>query len=216
MENGLQVFADHEALEMLLYFAIPRVDTNETAHRLKQQFGSLHKVFEAPIDQLMQVEGIGLRSAQLIKLVHALIYRYQTDARTMRQITPRLNSTEAIAEYFVPQFLGEREEVLLVAYVDGTGRVLKCEECGRGGHSHVAIDSYQIVRSALLCQAQGVVLAHNHPDGVASPSKADHIETTYLRNLLSQLRIELVDHCIVAGERCVSMRKMNWLEGRGK
>ena len=119
---GLDVFSDHEVLELLLFFAIPRVDTNPTAHRLLERFGSLHAVLEAPVEQLCEVQGIGPRSADLLKLSFAMCARYQQDLAKSERHSDKLNSYEKIGEYFVPQFAGEQEEVLLAAYLDGAGR----------------------------------------------------------------------------------------------
>lgn len=122
---GLEIFSDHEVLEMLLYFAVRQGDTNPTAHRLMQRFGSLHAVLEATEDELQTVEGVGPRSAELLHLCFALFHRYQADVAKMEQFTDKLNTYDRIGAYFVPQLCAEREEVLLAAYVDGAGRVLK-------------------------------------------------------------------------------------------
>lgn len=205
---GLEVFSDHEVLELLLFFAIPRVDTNPTAHRLLAHFGSLHAVLEAPVEQLCQVQGIGPRSADLIKLSFAMCARYQQDVVKNNRHSDKLNTIDKIGEYFVPQFLGEREEVLLAAYLDGAGRVIKCEEVARGGHANVTVDAYKIAQTALLCYAVGVALAHNHPNGTATPSAQDIAVTNRLEQTLAGLKIELVDHCVVARDQYVSIRRL--------
>lgn len=205
---GLSVFSDHEVLELLLFFAIPRADTNETAHRLMRQFGSLHKVLEAPVEQLMEVEGIGQRSADLIKLTFGMLSRYQADIVKMEQHSDKLTSADRIGEYFVPQLMSERDEVLLAAYLDGAGRVLKCEEIARGGHAQVSIDPYKIATGALLCHAAGVAIAHNHPNGMAKPSEEDIDATRMLERTLTGLGIQLVDHCVVARDKHFSICRL--------
>lgn len=202
---GLDTFADHEVLELLLFFAIPRVDTNPIAHRLMARFGSLHAVLEAPAEQLCEVEGIGPRSADLIKLAFLLGARYRRDVAFTDLASAKLNTYERIGEYFVPQFADEREEVLLAAYLDGAGRVIKCEEIARGGHAQVSADPYKIARTALLCGAKGVALAHNHPDGTATPSEEDMTVTRRLEQVLAGLGVELVDHCVVARGKYTSI-----------
>ncbi|MDO4269940.1 MAG: JAB domain-containing protein [Eubacteriales bacterium] len=206
--SGLNTFCDHEVLELLLFFAVPRIDTNESAHGLMRRFGSLHAVFEAPVEQLCEVKGVGLRSALLIKLVYALFGRYKADRAKTERESDKLTSYPRIGAYFVPQFSGETDEVLLAAYLDGAGRVLKCEECGRGGHAHVEIDPYKIARTALLCRAAGVALAHNHPNGVKTPSHEDIAATDTLERQLNGFGIQLVDHCVVAGDQYHSICEM--------
>lgn len=205
---GMGIFADHEALEILLYFAVRQGDTNPVAHRLLDRFGSLHAVFEAPAEQLCEVEGVGPHTADLIKTVYAMVGRYQEDVRKMEAHSDRLNSHERIGAYFVPQFAGERDEVLLAAYLDGAGRVLKCEEVARGGHAQVSADPYKIARTALLCNAAGVALAHNHPHGAATPSEEDMTVTRRLEQALAGLGLELVDHCVVARGKYTSICKL--------
>lgn len=205
---GLEVFSDHEVLELLLFFAIPRVDTNPTAHRLLARFGSLHAVLEAPVEQLCEVQGIGPRSADLLKLSFAMCARYQQDVVKTNRHSDKLNTIDKIGEYFVPQFMGEREEVLLAAYLDGAGRVIKCEEVARGGHAQVTVDAYKIAQTALLCYAVGVALAHNHPNGTATPSAEDIAVTNRLEQTLAGLKIELVDHCVVARDQYMSIRRL--------
>ena len=178
---GLEIFSDHEVLEVLLYFAVRQGDTNPTAHRLMQRFGSLHAVLEATEDELQTVEGVGPRSAELLHRIGA---------------------------YFVPQLCAEREEVLLAAYVDGAGRVLKCEEIARGGHARVQVDSYKIARGALMAGAAGVALAHNHPNGTPTPSQEDFDMTDRLQRTLSELGLELVDHCVVARSNFTSIGRL--------
>lgn len=202
---GLAVFDDHEALELLLYFAVRQGDTNPTAHRLMRRFGSLHAVLEAPAEQLEQVEGVGPRTADLLRLTFALFARYRADVARMERLCDKLNTYERIGAYFVPQLSTERDEVLLAAYLDGAGRVLKCEEVARGGHAQVAVDAYKIASSALFCQAAGVAIAHNHPNGKAVPSAEDIEATRALERTLAGLGLQLVDHCIVARERYCSL-----------
>ena len=208
---GLRVLNDHEVLEMLLYFSVRQGDTNPAAHALMRRFGDLHAVFEAPREQLEQVEGVGPRSAELIKFVYALFGRYQESVARMERNCDKLTTTERIAEYFVPQLRGEREEVLLAAYLDGAGHVIKCEECDRGGMSQVRVDCGKISREALLCGAAGVAIAHNHPNGKAVPSQEDVDATRLLARYLSGLGIQFVDHCIVARGQSHSMRRAGQL-----
>ena len=209
---GMDIFADHEVLEILLFFAMRQGDTNPTAHRLLERFGSLHAVLEAPAEQLEEVAGVGPHTADLIKTVYAMIGRYRADVSKSERYSDRLNTYERVGEYFVPQLAHERDEVLLAAYLDGEGRVPKCEEIARGGHAHVAVDPYKIARGALLCHAAGVAVAHNHPTGAARPSEADILVTNQLRQTLAGLDLELVDHCVVARGKYVSIGKMQNIE----
>ena len=213
---GANVFEDHELLELLLYFAIRQGDTNPTAHRLLDHFGSLHAVMEASVEQLVRVEGVGPRSAELLTVVFALYGRYAADVQRMEMHSDRLTTGERIGEYFLAQLGDEKEEVLLAAYVDGAGRVIKCEEIARGGHAQVTVDPYKIASGALFCQAAGVIIAHNHPNGVAVPSEEDICATDRLAFALEGLNLELVEHCIVARRRYALLCSLRRIERRRK
>lgn len=208
MQNGMDSFSDHEVLEILLYYAIPRIDTNETAHRLCKQFGSFHKVMEAKPEELCKVKGIGARSAQLICFTFALFRRYQLDLAKAQNNVTKLNTVERMGVYFTPQFAGETDEVVLAAYLDNAGRVLRCEEIMRGNASSVVLDVKKIVRTAVMLNAAGVAVAHNHPNGDVVPSPADFSATNQMERILHEVGVKLTDHIVVAGEQYASIFKL--------
>lgn len=213
-ENGLGAFSDHEVLEMLLYFAIPRIDTNEIAHGLKNHFGSLHAVLEASASELMQVKGIGERSAILIQFTFALFRRYQLDVARDQQQTLRLTSYDSIGEYFIPCFAGATTERLIAAYLDNKGRVLRCETLGEGAPGQVRLDTRRLLANALTCSAAGVALAHNHPRGDTVPSREDIALTDRVDAMLANIGLRLVDHVIVAEDKFSSINKLRNPFGR--
>ena len=176
MESGERVFADHELLEVLLYYAIPRRDTNELAHRLLEQFGSLQGVLSASAQELACVKGVGEYAAALIKLVPILQRRAARSAK--EQI---LNSVDKCGAYFTALLSGSRDV------------------------SMAAVSVRQVVEYALHAGAVGVVLAHNHPSGVALPSREDIGTTRLIRDALRTMNIQLVDHIVVADGDFVSM-----------
>ena len=187
---GVDAFADHELLEVLLYYTIRQGDTNPVAHALMQHFGSLHAVLEATADQLCEVEGVGPRTAEYLSLISASMRRYQTDRNRARNSVVRLNDPDKIGAFFIPRFAALHTESLCVAYVDSSCRLIRT--------SKVLLDPVAIPRSAVMCNAAGVVLAHNHPNGEARPSREDISATQMLVARLAPLDIALVDHCIVA------------------
>jgi len=202
-EFGLKTFNDHQALEMLLFFSIPRKDTNLTAHYLIDRFGSLNGVLEASIEQLTEIKGIGEYSALLLHLVCEMIRRYECGQLQTRRNGNQLNSALRISQYFIPQFIGESEETLLVAFVDASGYVISCEEMNRGSISTVSVCYDRIIRRIFLLNATGIVMAHNHPGGQLTPSRADIEVTIRLENMLEVCGKDFLDHCIVAnGKTC--------------
>lgn len=201
-DHGLDAFADHEVLELLLYYAVPRQDTNPIAHRLMEHFGSLNAVLSAERSELCEVEGIGENTATLLSLIYPLCRR----ARVSTGPEIILGSVEQAGEYFVNLFLGEREEKLYVACVDAKGRLLTCRLMCKGSSNSMNINVRSIVEVALKCGASNILLAHNHPSGVALPSQEDNSATLTVFEALRRVGIELTDHIIVGGDDFVSLR----------
>lgn len=172
-----------------------------------QHFGSLHAVLEATADQLCEVEGVGPRTAEYLSLISASMRRYQTDRIRARNSVVWLNAPDKIGAFFVPRFAALHTESLCVAYVDSSCRLIRCDDQSRGSTSKVLLDPVAIPRSAVMCNAAGVVLAHNHPNGEARPSREDISATQMLVARLAPLDIKLVDHCIVAQDSYYSMAR---------
>ena len=202
-EHGLDVFTDHGALELLLFYAVPQKDVNPLAHRLLERFGSLEAVFSAPPEELEKVEGVGEHAATLLTLVLPLIHRaYRESVRS----GVALCSAEQLGRYFCGLFFGVREETFYEACLDAKGKLLRCCKIADGSVDAVHINIRRVVENALRCQASAVVLSHNHPSGVALPSPDDNTTTLMVYDALRTVGIELVDHIIVADGDFVSLR----------
>ena len=201
--HGLDAFADHEALELLLFYAIPRVDTNPIAHRLIERFGSLDGVLSAPPEELEKVEGVGESAATLLSLILPLVRRSRTTAAKPPVI---IGTTQDAGNYFVDLFFGMREERLYEACLDAKGKLLRCAKVADGSVDAVSVNIRVIVENALKCGASAVVLSHNHPSGVALPSADDNATTLAVYDALRTVDIRLLDHIIVADDDFVSIR----------
>ena len=199
--EGLERFADHEVLELLLYYAIPRRDTNETAHRLLERFGSLEGVLRAPAAELQQVEGVGESAALLLRLVPDVMRR----AHSHPPAEKIFNSVDASGSFFLELLEGQRREVLYEACLDAKGKLLTCRQISAGSVDATMLSIREVVETALHADASGVVLAHNHPSGIALPSVADQQLTLQAKQALETMGIRLVDHIIVADGDFVSM-----------
>jgi len=204
---GLDSFTDVEALELLLYYAIPRRDTNGAAHALLDRFGSFRGVMEAEEKELSAVPGIGRNAAGLIRLVTALNQRYlrQGPARGIR-----LADSKSVCAYLVPKFAYCSEETALLLTLDGAGRLIRCHQLAEGQSNQVLLSSRTIVDLVLRDKAVKVILAHNHISGVALPSDSDIATTNHIHHALALIDVELLDHIIVCDNDCVSMRDSGW------
>ena len=202
LTHGLDAFADHEVLELLLFYAISRRDTNPIAHELINHFGSLSAVFTASVEELESIPGIGPQAASLITLLPAVFRRIRLSAEGENQI---FTTTEQMGAYFLDLFFGQRSEVMYQACLDGKGKVLCCRRLSEGGSAAAECNVRRIVEIALRCNAAGVVLSHNHPSGVALPSREDFVATSQAAEALAAIGVQLVDHIIVADSDFVSM-----------
>lgn len=202
LETGLVGFADHEALELLLFYAIPRRDTNALAHQLLERYGSLEAVLTAPVEDLQKVEGVGQSAALLMRLVPMLVEKSR-----MRKNAPTiLNSTEKAGEFLLYRFDGKKYELIYELCLDRKGKLLLCKLLTEGDVASADLNIRKLVENALLVNASAVILSHNHPSGVALPSGEDFATTDRVRAALEGVGIELVDHIIVADGDFVSMR----------
>lgn len=203
-ESGLDAFAEHEVLELLLYYAVPRQDTNPIAHALLRRFGTLDKVFAAPREELLRVEGVGESGATLIQLILPLYRRIRLSAAQDECV---LDNTERAGAFFLDRLAGERTEMMYQACLDAKGKLISLQKLSAGDVSFVHVDIRTIVENALLCRASAVVLAHNHPSGVALPSEADNAVTIQVQQILQSVGVTLFDHIIVADNDFVSLRQ---------
>lgn len=210
LEHGIDSFNDLNALELLLFYAIPRRDTNVLAHALLDRFGGLSGVFEASIPELTSVPGVGENAALLIKLVPQMMKKYElsrvSDMRAFR-------NPSQVAQFLIPRFMAEREELVLVLCLDSRNNMLCCEVLNRGVVNAVDISVRRLVETALKHKAGAVVLAHNHPDGVAMPSREDEAFTEKTMEALRLMGIRMIDHIIVAGKNFFSMRDSGFYRG---
>ncbi len=202
LEHGLSSMNDINALELLLFYAVPRRDTNELAHMLLQHFGSLDGVFSASAEELCEVEGIGTYAASLLTLVPEIMKKSRlSKSREIRQI----RSSDDAGKYLLPYFMNERDEVVYLLCLDSKRAVICCAEMGRGVVNSVDTSVRRIVEKALKVKACSVIVAHNHPDGLALPSREDDLFTKCLYNALETVGIRLEDHIIVADEDYISI-----------
>ena len=202
-EHGLDAFAEHEALELLLFYAIPRVDTNAIAHRLIERFGSLGGVLSAPPEELEKVEGVGGHAATLLSLVLPLVRRAYMAAK---KNGVALSDTERLGRYFCELFFGARQETFYEVCLDAKGKLLRCCKIAEGSVDMVNVNVRCIVENALRCHASAVAISHNHPSGVALPSRDDNATTLLVYDALKTVGIRLFDHIIVADDDFVSLR----------
>lgn len=207
-DNGLESLQEHEALEYLLFFAIPRKDTNELAHRLIQYFGSFCRVLEATESELMQVEGIGPASARFL---HTLLEAFRYYSLHKRDPRKPLRTFEDRVEFLRPLFMGYQEELFYMVALNDGDHPLHTILVGKGIPNKVTFDRQQLARIAVSTRCTRMLLAHNHPSGLAILSAADQQATALVAALLGPLGISIADHIVVTPTDAASLAKIGRL-----
>lgn len=201
LRDGLSGFEEHEVLELVLFYCIPRRDTNEIAHNLIKRFGSLAKVLDAPIRELERVDGVGKSAAAFLSLLKEVGIRYRISSNE----NEILNTYEACGQFLKERLMGKKHETVLLLCLDSKCMVISCREVGEGSINSAAISIRKIVDIALAENATSVVLAHNHPGGLAIPSQEDILTTRRVAKALCLVDVILNDHVIATDDDYVSL-----------
>ena len=200
--EGLDNFDELYVLELLLFYCIPRKDTNPIAHRLLEQFGSLTAILEASPEELEKVEGINTSASTFLSLITQVGRYYQVRRAEPGDI---LRTSDQCGNYLMPYFFGRDTETVFMLCLDAKCKVICCKKVGEGNVNSANIPIRRVVEMALSANATSVVLAHNHPSGLALPS-ADDVQTTLrVSAALETVEITLADHIVVCGDDYISM-----------
>ena len=207
--EGLDSFTDHQVLELLLFYCIPMKDTNELAHKMINEFGTLAGLFEADPKDISRRCGLSENAAILVSMVPSLARRYFIGKWGDK---PVLNSSSKAGEYAVSLFAGRTYEAFFVICVDSQNRVNNAALVHEGTINEAPVYPRIIVETALHHQANSVILAHNHPGGSTKPSKADIEVTKKINAALGAISIGVMDHIIVAGDKYISFAEQGLIE----
>ncbi len=194
LNGNAEGFRDHQLLELLLFYSVPRRDTNEIAHALLKEFGTLDGVFSASYNALCKVQGVGEQTALMLKIIASI-----EDRRLLRD-SEKQNMPMTCAEisrYLVAFYHSRTKETIVLLSCDNKRRIKKVDIVGEGTINGTEINSRNIVEAAINANASYVVLSHNHPNGAAKPSAADLDATRSLIVMLRRLDIGVFDHIII-------------------
>ena len=191
------ILADHELLEVLLFCTLPRIDTNPLAHKLIEVFGSIEKVFSASMKELMLVKGVGVKTAENIKVCGEIFNRIESRKKENKvfDLTP-----ETFFAYFRDRFQNKQSEELIVLLMNKKRQIISELVYNQGLHSSVDGDLQEIAKVISLNAPKYIVLAHNHTIGDAKPSLSDDIATTKLTLLAMAHGATVLDHIIISRE----------------
>ncbi len=192
----------HLLLETLLYFSVPRRDTNEIAHELIDSFGSLSNVLFAPKEQLIKIDGVTENTAALFEIIRHVNMRVDDEFSEKRKF---VRSRDDMGNYLIKKFRGYKEESMGLLFLKPSGEIMGFEIVATGDIVSVGVSARKVLESVIKYGANIVVLCHNHPSGTALPSECDIAVTTGVKEALKQIEVNLYDHIIVTHNDFVSM-----------
>ena len=202
LNYGIEALAPHEVIEMLLFNAIPYRNTNDIAKNLIDRFGSFSAVLDATMEMLMEA-GLTRNQAAFLKLVPDVTRLYMLDKHDNPS---KIMDPDTISTYIADKFIGlGKEEHVFILLLDKKMKEVYSGILSKGSFNASEISTRRIMNLALNYGAVGVVLAHNHPSGLALPSQADYRATVQLQESLKLIGVRLLDHYIVADSEVVSM-----------
>ncbi len=204
LEHGLGKFTDDEIVELLLTLATPRRDCKDTARAALKEFGRLSDLLGAEPEELAKIKGIGSANILGLRLVHEIARKFLREKIMQEDF---LNNFDDVLDYFRHALRDEKNESFHLLLLGAQNRVLHEEKMETGGPAHVSIDPRKIVEKAIRHSAVSIVIAHNHPGGDPSPSRADIQLTKKLLFAVGMLGLNLRDHLIIAGDGYFSFWK---------
>ena len=203
LARGLEGWPDHRVLELLLFYTIPQGDVNDLAHELVERFGSLAGVLDASVEELKKVKGVGDHTAVFLRMLPAVLGRYQ-GART--RLSAIINSPEDAYAWLESYFFGARNEMVYVLCLDGKRQVLGVRKVAEGSIELAEVNTRRIAEEAIGLRAAQIYVAHNHVSNLSLPSQEDWLTTDVLRDALSPIGIELIDNLVFVDGDMVSMK----------
>lgn len=203
IDNGLDGFEEHQALELYLFYAIPRRDTNPLAHRLLERYRNIGGVCDAPIDELERDFGLSESAAALLKLLPEMSRLYNESKLS----DTNLIDPETVGEMIARRFIGRTSEAVALLLGSAKGKILYFDIVAKGSVSSSDFPLRRIVDLAIRHNARTAYIAHNHPSGSLLPSRADVDVTKLLDSTLSSVGVHLLDHFIVADNEYASLRE---------
>lgn len=195
-------FEDHQILEMLLFYVYPRTDTNPLAHRLLNKFGNLSAVFDAPLDTLIEA-GLTKNAATFLTMIPDIARVYLNDRNNNKS---KIIDFDDLGKYFIPKFIGRDEEAVVLLLADAKGKEVFCGVISKGSLHSSEVPVRKIIDYSMRYNAATAIIAHNHPSGVALPSRDDVAVTKKLIKSMDLVGVLLFDHFIVAEDDFVSLR----------
>ena len=208
LKHGAAALSEAELLAIFLRTGIAGKSAVELGRELIGRFGGLRRLFEATLEEVAGIHGLGPAKYAQLQAVIEMARRSLSEQMGERDA---MTSPRAVREYLTLSLGGRGHEVFVAMFLDAQNRLLGSEELFRGTLTQTSVYPREVVKTALRYNAAAVILAHNHPSGLAEPSRADEMLTQTLKQALALVDIKTLDHFIVAGSRTVSFAERGLL-----
>lgn len=200
--NSFDGFEEHQILELLLFYSIPRIDTNEIAHTLLNRFGSLSDVFDADYNELIKMKYITENTATMLKMIPRLmsVYYKSKNENTV------YSDNKLLKELFRSHLTGLDHEEFWIACFNGKLELISCELVSSGVVNGATVHMRKLMEIVIKTNAVSIAVAHNHPKGNAIPSNEDIAITRDIKSNMERIEVSLLDHIIVGENDIGSLR----------
>jgi len=205
IKGGLDLLSFHEKLELLLFYSIPRKDTNKIAHDLEKNFnGSLANIFEAPEKMLKDISGISDQTVLFFSLLKDFTRLYNLERANKPDC---INGKKSHEDFLVAYYTGKQKEEVILITLNNRMEKISDDVIYVGSVNSTKVDMNKMVRITLDTNASGVIVAHNHPNGPDYPSPEDLNTTRRLERLFTEISINFVDHYVVSDTKISSIKE---------
>ncbi|MFZ7142699.1 RadC family protein [Avibacterium avium] len=208
LKFGAEALDDSELLAIFLRTGIKNCSVMELSRVVLDHFGSLRQLISADQKAFCKVKGLGITQFIQLQASTEMTKRYLLQELEMAQAFTR---PELVRMYLQTELEHKEREVFLVLFLDNQHRLIKKEEMFLGTINTAAVYPREIVKSALFCNAAAIILAHNHPSGIAEPSNSDRIITEKIQKVAELVEIRVLDHFVIGKGCYVSFSEKGWL-----
>lgn len=208
LQFGVEALSDAELLALFLRTGTRNLPVLTLSQKLLTEFGSFYHLMNASHDEFCKKEGLGTAKYTQLKAVVELSHRYLKVKMTKENY---LTSPTLTHHYLANRLMDKDREIFMVICLDNQNHVINCEEMFVGTYNSVEVHPREVARKALQYNAAALILAHNHPSGLAEPSQADRALTEKIEQVCELIDVRVIDHLVIGKGEYVSFAERGWI-----
>ncbi|MCX8581688.1 MULTISPECIES: RadC family protein [unclassified Gilliamella] len=208
LQFGVEALSDAELLALFLRTGTRNLPVLTLSQKLLNEFGSFYHLMNASHDEFCKKEGLGTAKYTQLKAVVELSHRYLKVKMTKENY---LTSPTLTHHYLANRLMDKDREIFMVIFLDNQNHVINCEEMFVGTYNCVEVHPREVARKALQYNAAALILAHNHPSGLAEPSQADRALTKKIEQVCELIDVRVIDHLVIGKGEYVSFAERGWI-----